>query len=330
MKNEVIENVLQHMARHLTDQQLADLKGALYICLQDYELNKKETSLIAYEDHGTYYLNRFLLEKGAHGLSDKTIGNYRLTIRMFLEYYNKSVSEYTDEDVICYLEVYRRARNVSFSRIRNMQSALSSFFTWLCKRKYITSNPLAQLDTIKIPKKVKQPFTQEELELMRMHCNEIRDLALIETLYSTGVRVSELVALNRDDISFINKDVLVMGKGSKQRETYINASASVYLKLYLNSRTDDDPALFVGLRSPHKRLDKNGIEAVVKRIGKAAGIQNVHPHRFRRTFATNMLERGMPIEQVSKLLGHTKLDTTQIYCTIDQETVKASHKKYCV
>ena len=330
MKNEAIENVLQHMSKTLSDQQLTDLKEALYICFQDFEFSKKERSLVAYEDQGTYYLNRFLLEKGAHGLSDKTIENYRLTIRMFLDYYNRPIGEYTDEDVICYLEIYRRTRNVSFSRIKNMQSALSSFFTWLCKRKYINTNPLIQLDTIKTPKKVKQPFSQEELELMRMHCNEIRDQALIETLYSTGVRVSELAALNRDDISFINKDVLVMGKGSKQRETYINASASVYLKLYLDNRTDNDPALFVGLRSPHKRLDKNGIEAVVKRIGKAAGIQNVHPHRFRRTFATNMLERGMPIEQVSKLLGHTKLDTTQIYCTVEQDSVRASHKKYCV
>lgn len=329
MKREVISNILRRMADVLDDHQMAELKGVLYICLQDCEINKKQTAVIVYEDQGRNYLNRFLIEKGSAGLSDKTLENYRLTIGMFLNAKNKPIGEYTDEDVICYLELYRRIRKVSFSRIKNMQSALSSFFSWLYRRKYIKSNPIAQLECIKVPKKVKHPFSAEEMELMRLHCEQIRDLAIIETLYSTAVRVSELTGMNRDDISFSDKDVTVTGKGNKQRETYMNASMGVYLRLYLESRTDNNPALFVSLKKPYKRLEKNGIEAILKRIGTAAGVQNVHPHRFRRTAATNLLERGMPIEQVSKLLGHVKLDTTQIYCTVAQESVKASHQKYC-
>lgn len=329
MKSEVIGNVLQQMADVLDDQQMAELKGVLYICLQDCEVSKKQTAVVMYEDQGSNYLNRFLMEKGAAGLSDKTLENYRLTIGMFLNAKNKPIGEYTDEDIICYLELYRRIRKVSFSRIKNMQSALSSFFNWLYRRKYIKSNPMAQMECIKVPKKIKHPFSAEEMELMRLHCEQIRDLAIIETLYSTAVRVSELTGMNRGDISFSDKDVTVTGKGNKQRETYMNAPMGVYLRLYLESRTDDNPALFVSLKSPHKRLEKNGIEAILKKIGLAAGVQNVHPHRFRRTAATNLLERGMPIEQVSKLLGHVKLDTTQIYCTVAQESVKASHQKYC-
>lgn len=329
MKTEVISNIMQQMTPYLDERQLTELKGVLYICLQEYDVSKRQTEVVPYEDQGRNYLNRFLLEKGSAGLSDRTLANYKLTIGMFLDHHNKPIGEYTDEDIICYLEVYRRIRKVSFSRIRNMQSALSSFFTWLYKRKYVIANPAAQLDSIKVPKKIKHPFTAEELEMLRLHCEEIRDMAILETLYSTAVRVSELAGLNRDDVSFTDRDITVTGKGNKQRVSYINASMGLYLRLYLESRTDDNPALFVSLKSPHERLGKNGIEAILKRIGVAAGVQNVHPHRFRRTAATNLLERGMPIEQVSKLLGHVKLDTTQIYCTVAQESVKASHQKYC-
>lgn len=329
MKNEVITAILQQMTPYLNDGQMAELKGTLYICLQNYDLQKKQTDITVYEDKGDNYLRRFLMEKGAAGLSEKTLDNYKLTLEMFLKATNKPVSEYTDEDIICYLEVYRRVRQVSFSRIKNMQSALSSFFGWLCRRKYIPFNPVAQLEGIKVPRKVKHPFSAEEMELLRLNCKKLRDMAILETLYSTAVRVSELAAMNRGDVSLSNKDVTVTGKGNKQRETYINAPMGVYLKMYLESRKDNNPALFVSLKVPYKRLSKNAIEAIVKKIGRAAGVENVHPHRFRRTAATDLLRRGMPIEQVSKLLGHVKLDTTQIYCTVDQESVRMSHRKYC-
>lgn len=329
MKTEVITAILQQMAPHLKESQMAELKGTLYICLQDYEIRKKQTDLAVYEDNASVYLRRFLLERGAAGLSQETLDNYKLTLEMFLQATNKPVTQYTDEDIICYLEVYRRVRKVSFARIKNMQSAMSSFFGWLCRRKYISANPVAQMDSIKVPKKIKHPFTAEDMEILRINCKQLRDMAVLETLYSTAVRVSELAAMDRTDISFVNRDVTVTGKGNKQRETYINASMGVYLKMYLESRTDNNPALFVSLKAPHKRLSKRGIEALIKRIGIAAGVENVHPHRFRRTAATDLLRRGMPIEQVSKLLGHVKLDTTQIYCTVDQESVRMSHRRYC-
>jgi site-specific recombinase XerD len=329
MKTEVITAILQQMAPHLEERQMAELKGTLYICLQDYEIQRKQTEITVYEDNASAYLRRFLLERGAAGLSQETLDNYKLTLDMFLQATNKPVTQYTDEDIICYLEVYRRVRKVSFARIKNMQSAMSSFFGWLCRRKYIPANPVAQMDSIKVPKKIKHPFTAEDMEILRINCKQLRDMAVLETLYSTAVRVSELAAMDRTDISFVNRDVTVTGKGNKQRETYINASMGVYLKMYLESRTDNNPALFVSLKAPHKRLSKRGIEALIKRIGIAAGVENVHPHRFRRTAATDLLRRGMPIEQVSKLLGHVKLDTTQIYCTVDQESVRMSHRRYC-
>lgn len=320
---------MRNMAPYLDDGQMRELKGTLHICLHGYDIHKKKTEVAIYKDRGTEYLRRFLIEKGAAGLSERTLENYKITLEMFLKSTNKPVRDYTDEDILCYLELYRRVRRVSFSRIKNMQSAMSSFFNWLCRRRYIESNPIDRLEPVKVPKRIKHPFTAEEMQLIRMNCRHIRDMAIIETLYSTAVRVSELAAMDRSDVSFENRDVTVTGKGNKQRETYINAGMGVYLKMYLDSRTDDNPALFVSLKNPNKRLTKNAIEAIVKKIGKAAGVKNVHPHRFRRTAATDLLRRGMPIEQVSKLLGHVKLDTTQLYCTIDQESVRESHRKYC-
>lgn len=329
MKNEVIEDIMRNMAPYLDDDQMRELKGTLHICLHGYDIQKKKTEVAIYKDRGTEYLRRFLVEKGAAGLSERTLGNYKLTLEMFLKSTNKSIRDYTDEDILCYLELYRRVRKVSFSRIKNMQSAMNSFFGWLCRRRYIETNPVERLEPVKLPKRVKQPFSPEEMQLIRMNCDELRDRAIVETLYSTAVRVSELVAMNREDVSFQDRDVTVIGKGNKQRETYINAGMGVYLKKYLESRTDSNTALFVSLKNPHERLGKNAIEAILKKIGKTAGVKNVHPHRFRRTAATDLLRRGMPIEQVSKLLGHVKLDTTQLYCTVDQDSVRASHRKYC-
>lgn len=328
MKNELIMNIMQQMSNSLSETQLSELKTVLYISLQNYEITPKSNELIEYDNTNHKYLRLFLISKGAAGLSQRTLDNYELTISMFLNTVNKSLNDYTDSDFICYLEVYRRTRNVSFSRIKNMQSALSSFWTWLYKKHYVKSNPVAALDSIKLPKKIKHPFSDEERELLKINCTQLRDLAIMEFLYSTGVRISELTSLDIDDISFSDKDCTVYGKGGKDREVYINAPTCIYLKKYLESRKDENPALFVSLKKPHKRLSKNGIEAILRKLGLKCGINNVHPHRFRRTMATNALNRGMPIEQVSRLLGHSKLDTTQIYCTVSQENVRLSHRKY--
>lgn len=328
MKNELINNILDAMCPCLNADQMHQLKTVLHMAMYDYSVSKKDTEIVVRQPDGYAYLDKFLLSKSSAGLSPRTLDNYQLTITMFLDAINKPLAELTDDDFIYYLERYRQIRQISFSRIKNMQSALSSFFTWLHKKRYIPSNPVAQLDSIKLPKTIKKPFSDEDRELLKIQCNQLRDLALMEFLYSTGVRVSELTSLNRSDINFNSNDVTVFGKGSKERETYITPSAGIYLKMYLDSRTDDNPALFVSLHRPYRRLSKNGVERMLRELGRRTGIKNVHPHRFRRTMATNALNRGMPIEQVSRLLGHAKLDTTQIYCSVSQENVRMSHKKY--
>ena len=328
MQHELINTILNSMSVHLSDEQLRELKSVLYVSLSKYEISDKGTELIAYDDSNMRFWDRYELDRRLSGMSEETLKNYKLTVTMFLSTVNKPIKEYKADDIFNYLELYKKIRNVKLSRLKNMQSALSSFFSWLHKKNYIEGNPVAQLDSIKLPKKIKIGFSDEERELLKLACNNTRDTALIEFLYSTGVRVSEAVRLNREDVNFTNRDLIVFGKGSKERITYINPAAAFWLQKYLNERDDDNPALFVSLYSPHERLTKKGVEDLLHRIGKRAGVSNVHPHRFRRTCATNALNRGMPLEQVAQLLGHEKLDTTKIYCTVNQENVKASHAKY--
>lgn len=328
MQHELINAILNSMATHLNTGQLRELKSILYLNLSKYEIQEKSTELIPYDDSNMRYWDKYRLDRQLSGMSLATLDNYQLTVTMFLSTVNKPIKDYTSDDVFNYLELYRKIRNVSLSRIKNMQSALSSFFAWLYKKDYIPANPVAQLDGIKLPKKLKKGFSDEERELLKLACKTTRDTALIEFLYSTGVRVSEAARLNRTDVNFLTRDLIVFGKGAKERMTYINPASAFWLQKYLAERNDDNPALFVSLYAPHERLSKKGIEDLLHRIGQRAGVTNVHPHRFRRTCATNALNRGMPLEQVAQLLGHEKLDTTKIYCTVDQENVKMSHSKY--
>lgn len=326
---DITEEIIRKITAYCSADQIAEIQGAVTLVLYQYDISKKQTAITEYSCSGLDYVRRFLVAKEAAGIARSTIENYQLTLEMFFTATNKPIHEYTDDDVIYYLEFYRRTRQVSFVRIKNMQSALSSFWKWLYKKGYVKHNPIAQMDSVKLPKKIKQPFSDEEREKLRMACKHPRDLAMIEFLYTTGVRVSELVSLNIDDISFTNRSLTVYGKGGKEREIYISAAAMVHLQVYLDSREDRNPALFVSLKNPHDRLNKKGIEDFLKKLGKRAGVKNVHPHRFRRTMATNALNRGMPIEQVSGLLGHSRLDTTQIYCTVNQQGIRYSHQRYC-
>ena len=223
---------------------------------------------------------------------------------------------------------YKQLRKVSGRYLNSMRLVFNSFFRWLQRRKIIMRNPVDGLEPIKYRQVVKKPLSPEELERVRCACERERDLAIVEFLYSSAVRVSELTQLNREDIRWESDDVMVLGKGNKEREVYLNARAHYHLKLYLDSRTDDNPALFVSTRAPHERLTKAGVEHIVGEIGRMAGVENVHPHRFRRTAATDLLRMGMPIEQVQELLGHVKIETTRIYCTVTREQVRASHRRY--
>lgn len=327
MKDEFITQVLAIMMGIISQEQCGELKTALYMALQEYEIEKRCTELLDLDTSYIHYMQLFLARKKTEGKSERTINLYKLHLTRMLQSLNMAVDKITENDLFVYLARYKKDNNVSNAYLDNIRLVFSSFFGWLNAKGYISKNPTAGLEPIKVEKKIKQPFSDEELEKLRRICEQERDLALIEFLYSTGVRVSELVALNRKDIDFYGKNVVVYGKGSKERETYLNAASCLHLKAYLEGRTDDNEALFVSERTPHTRITVAGVEKILRRIGKDAGVTKVHPHRFRRTMATNVLKKGMPLEEVRELLGHTKLDTTMIYCTISKENVKHSHQR---
>jgi site-specific recombinase XerD len=327
MKEEVITKVMMHMTDKMTDEQLAQLKEALYMALEEYEVTERTTEVMELDKGYVQYLQMFLIRKKTEGKSDGTLAQYNLHLSKMLQNLNMSIDRISENDLFCYLARYKKNNNVSNVYLDNIRLVFSSFFTWLNAKGYIHKNPTLGLEPIKVEKRIKQPLSDEDLERLRRSCEQERDLALIEFLYSTGVRVSELTALNRQDIDFYGKTVIVYGKGSKERETYLTATSCLHLKAYLESRCDDNEALFVSLKSPHERMAVTGVEKVLKKLGEAAGVEKVHPHRFRRTMATNVLRKGMPLEEVKELLGHTKLDTTMIYCTVSKENVKHSHQR---
>ena len=328
MNDEFVTKMLAVMMGIIEPEQCRILKETLYIVLQEYEITKRNTEIMDIEKGYLHYLQLFLVRKKTEGKSDRTIEQYKLHLFRMLQYLDIPIDKITENDLFVYLAKYKKDKNVSNVYLDNIRLVFSSFFGWLNAKGYIPKNPTAGLGPIKVEKKINQPFTDEELEKLRRICEQERDLALIEFLYSTGVRVSELVALNKKDIDFYGKNVVVYGKGSKERETYLTATSCLHLKAYLDSRDDDNEALFVSARAPHARLTVAGVEKILHRVGKDAGVAKVHPHRFRRTMATNVLKKGMPLEEVKELLGHTKLDTTMIYCTVSRDNVKHSHQKH--
>lgn len=324
MVEEIITKVLQGMM----GKELKELKSVLYCVLSGYEVSEKSTELRNVDSSWEEELGAFLVRKRVEGRSEGTVDLYKQHLKRMLQYINKPVKEITESDLFLYISKYQKERGVSSGYLDNIRLVFSSFFGWLNNKGYISKNPAAGLDPIKTEKRIKKPLSDTELETLRRKCLIKRDTALVEFLYSTGVRVSELIALNRQDIDFNSMDAVVYGKGAKERETYLTAAACMHLKEYLDSRIDSNEALFVSLRSPHERLTVSGVEAILRRLGKETGIEKVHPHRFRRTMATNILNKGMPIEEVKEILGHVKLDTTLIYCQINKENVKHHHRKY--
>lgn len=328
MKDEIVMAVLREMTPLLSQEQLDTLKDVIRAQLSGYEVRKRETSLMRTDQNGMNYLQVFLDSFRHNGKSEGTIEQYRFHLIRMLSYVGKNVQEIEDDDLIDYMHKYRQIRKVSGRYLNSMRLVFNSFFRWLQRRKIILRNPVDGLEPIKYRQVVKKPLSPEELERVRCACEQERDLAIVEFLYSSAVRVSEMVRLNRDDICWESDDVMVLGKGNKEREVYLNAKAHLHLKQYLASRTDNNPALFVSVKAPHERLTRSGIEYILACLGAAAGVENVHPHRFRRTAATDLLRMGMPIEQVQELLGHVKIETTRIYCTVTREQVKASHRRY--
>lgn len=272
--------------------------------------------------------DEFLSAKQVEGCSERSISYYSSTLENMIKTLEKPFNQMETEDLRVYLSEYQKKNNATKQTIDNIRRILSSFFTWLEDEDYILKSPVRRIHKIKTMKQVKETYSDEALERLRDNCKTIRDLALIDMLASTGMRVGELVKLNRVDVDFVNRECVVLGKGSKERVVYFDARTKLHLQNYLNSRTDDNEALFVSLLEPHNRLEIAGVEIMLRKLGRSLEINKVHPHKFRRTLATRAIDKGMPIEQVQKLLGHQKIDTTMEYAIVDQQNVKNSHKKY--
>lgn len=327
MKEQLIYEILHHLPSFSSDQ-LSEIKDAIRIVLCKYDIAAKETSLQVINNTSLHYLQMYLESCGQSGKSNGTVELYQFHLSRLLSYVNKDVTAISDDDIYQYMYNYKHQRPVSNAYLNQLRLIFNGFFKWLIKKRIRVTNPVDAIDLIKCQKKVKKPLSAKELEKLRSACESERDLAIVECLYSTAVRASELLQLNRDDISFEKDDIIVLGKGNKERVTYLNAKSHIHLRNYLEMRTDDNPALFVSSKAPHERLTRRGLEALINRIASSANVEKVHPHRFRRTSATDLLNAGMPIEQVQELLGHKSIETTRIYCTINQEAVKQNHKRY--
>lgn len=329
MKEQIISEITRQMLPYLDNAQMEHLTETLQHCFWAVEIKKTEGTEIQQEkETNEDLLQMFLSSKRVEGCSDKTLRYYETSIHRMFGEVDSHVTHMTTDALRNYLSEYQQRTQCSKGNIDNIRRILSSFFAWLEDENYILKSPVRRIHKIRSSKTVKETYTDEALETMRDECGNIRDLAMIDLLASTGMRVGELVHLNRDDIDFENRECVVFGKGSKERPVYFDARTKLHLKNYLDSRDDDNPALFVSLLSPHKRLEISGVELRLRNLGRRLGISKVHPHKFRRTLATRAIDKGMPIEQVQQLLGHAKIDTTMQYAMVNQNNVKISHRKY--
>ena len=325
MKQDLIKDIIQGMLSYLNNAQCEKLQEVLQYTLVRYEVMETEQQ----ESHSEQnYVELFLSAKRIEGCSEKSLKYYKATIEMMIVTVGKNIKHIETEDIRRYLTEYQKNKKSSKVTIDNIRRILSSFFSWLEDEDYILKSPVRRIHKVKTVTNIKETYSDEALELMRDNCTELRDLAIIDMLASTGMRVGEMVLLNRNDIDFNERECIVFGKGSKERVVYFDARTKIHLQNYLESRTDDNPALFVSLKAPHKRLQIGGIETRLREFGKQLGLHKVHPHKFRRTLATMAIDKGMPIEQLQQLLGHRKIDTTLQYAMVKQSNVKIAHRKY--
>ena len=326
MEQKIME-VLRRMQTVISENQLAELNNVLSMVFAGCEL-QENTDLRVVDRSWMEDLEDFLMSKALEGKSPETIKRYSYELNRILSYINKCVTDILPGDISGYMRMYKRVRQVGNQTLKNVRTVYSSFFAWLRDRDRIRKNPMILVEDVKVESVIRKPYSDEERERMFRACTNLRDKAMLEFLYSSAVRVSELARLDRKDIRFGTKDLIVYGKGGKERRVYINERTNLYLREYLQSRTDDHPALFVGVKAPHERITKAGIEDTIRRIGRRAGVEKAHPHRFRRTALTNALNRGMPLQEAMILAGHAKPETTMRYCTVDQEAVQYHHRKY--
>ena len=313
--------ILNEMAEYLSITQMKKLQEVLLKNLSENEAPKAEIC-------NTEYLKLFLDAKKIEGCSERTLQYYRVTAERFFQSVLTPVRKITTEEIRAYLSNYQKINGCGKVTVDNIRRNLSSFFSWLEEEDYLLKSPMRRIHKIKTKQQVKEIISDEAIELLRDHCACMRDLSMIDLLYSTGIRVGELVNLNISDVDFEARECVVFGKGDKERRVYFDAKAKLHLQNYLSSRSDNNPALFVTLDAPHDRLKISGVEIRLRELGRKINLHKIHPHKFRRTMATRAIDKGMPIEQVQKILGHSQIDTTMQYAMVNQTNVKTSHQKY--
>ena len=325
MKQNLMNEVIQGMLPFLNNAQTERLQEVLQHTLFNYKVVENNSNKELSEQN---LVELFLAAKRIEGCSEKSLKYYESTILALLDDLEKDVKHIVTDDIRTYLTEYQARKQSSKVTIDNIRRILSSFFSWLEDEDYILKSPVRRIHKVKTGTNIKETYTDEALELMRDNCTELRDLAIIDMLASTGMRVGEMVLLNREDIDFNERECVVFGKGDKERIVYFDARTKIHLLNYLNSRNDDNPALFVSLQKPYNRLQISGVEVRLRQYGKRLGLNKVHPHKFRRTLATMAIDKGMPIEQLQQLLGHRRIDTTLQYAMVKQSNVKIAHRKY--
>lgn len=318
---EKIIAVINEMSEYLTVSQTRKLQEVLLKAFSADEAKRQEAS-------NDEYLKLFLDAKRIEGCSERTLDYYEKTVRHFLDNLKTPIRRMATDEIRSYLVDYQKINNCGKVTVDNIRRNISSFFSWLEEEDYILKSPMRRIHKIKTKTVVKETISDEGIEKLRDECKEKRDLALIDLLYSTGIRVGELVKLDISDIDFEQRECVVFGKGDKERRVYFDAKTKIHLQEYIESRNDDNPALFVTLKAPHNRLKISGIEIRLRNLGRSLGMEKIHPHKFRRSMATRAIDRGMPIEQVQKILGHSQIDTTMQYIVVNQNNVKISHQKY--
>lgn len=320
MKEKIV-NVVNEMAEYLNISQMKKLQEVL---LKEFSENEPQKENI----ENSEYLNMFLNAKRIEGCSERTLSYYRITVERLIHVIEEPIRKMDADTIRGYLVEYQKINNCSKVTVDNIRRNISSFFSWLEEEDYILKSPMRRIHKIKTKKAVKEVISDESIERLRDNCHEKRDSAIIDLLYSTGMRVGELVNLDVADLDLNQRECIVYGKGDKERRVYFDAKAKIHLQEYIDSRADDNPALFVTLDTPHDRLKISGVEIRLRNMGRELGLSRIHPHKFRRSMATRAIDKGMPIEQVQKILGHSQIDTTMQYAIVNQTNVKVSHQKY--
>lgn len=326
MNNKLIRELQHGMVGVLDQRQQEMLRAVMLRCLEGYEVKEKKKTESS-SDGNFRLLDLFISSKSVEGCSEKTLKYYKMTAEKLLHTLNKPIVDITTDDLRSYLSDYQDKNNSSKVTMDNMRRIFSSFFSWLEDEDYILKSPVRRIHKVKCANIIKETFSDEALEILRDTCNNKRNLAMIELLASAGMRVGELVLLNKSDINFNERSCVVFGKGKKEREVYFDARTKLHLQQYLSMRTDNNEALFVSVKAPYNRLLIGGVEKAVRRLGLIAEVNKVHPHKFRRTLATMAIDKGMPIEQVQDLLGHKNINTTMQYAMVNKANVKNSHRK---